>query len=165
MQIMNNKKLNTMVYGLGMLAILALGTIILPLEALADRAGYITPYGSTHFPSVSSNNSYNTYTSPNTTDNSYTTPTVYSNNPNTNTSNTSTSTSKNTSSTTKNTNTNPTKEVSDLSANAIYGTNGWLPSGLIQWIILAILILIVVILVRKVTGAEDKYHKEPLKHA
>ena len=53
---------------------------------------------------------------------------------------------------------------SSLAANAIYGTKSFGPSGLIQWILLAILILIITILTRRVF-ARRKYHNSPLKHA
>ncbi|MEI7709116.1 MAG: hypothetical protein WCI76_00170 [bacterium] len=53
----------------------------------------------------------------------------------------------------------------NLGAAAIFGSNSFLPSGLIQWLILAILILAIVVLVRKAYGAEDKYHSSPLKHS
>ncbi len=54
---------------------------------------------------------------------------------------------------------------SSLAGNAILASNGFLPSNLFQWILAAILILLMVILIRKAYGAEDKYHKSPLKHA
>jgi len=57
------------------------------------------------------------------------------------------------------------RNYSNLAANAIFGSNGFMPSGLIQWILLAIIILVIVILVRKISGAEEKYHSTPLKHA
>lgn len=53
---------------------------------------------------------------------------------------------------------------SDLAGNVIYGANGFMPSGLVQWLLFAIFILLVVILVRKVFWV-DKYHQTPLKHA
>lgn len=54
----------------------------------------------------------------------------------------------------------------NLGANVIFGsTNHFLPSGLLEWVTLAILILIAVILVRKFYGPEDKYHAAPLKHS
>ena len=54
---------------------------------------------------------------------------------------------------------------SDLASNAIFGAKGFAPSGLVQWIIFAIFVLVIVILARKVFGAKDKYHAAPLKHA
>jgi cobalamin biosynthesis Mg chelatase CobN len=57
------------------------------------------------------------------------------------------------------------EEGSDLAANSFFGSNGLAPSGIIQWILFAILILIIVILIRKIFGSEDKYHSTPLKHA
>jgi len=54
---------------------------------------------------------------------------------------------------------------SDLASNAIFGSDGVLPSGLVSWILLGIMILIIVILTRKVFGAEKNYHETPMKHA
>jgi len=56
-------------------------------------------------------------------------------------------------------------DFSNLASNAIYGnSNSSVPSGLTQWLILAILILIAIIVVRKLYF-EKKYHDSPLKHA
>jgi hypothetical protein len=57
-----------------------------------------------------------------------------------------------------------TPDNSNLAANALFGSNGFLPSGLIQWILFAIFILIVVVLARVVFGAKRKYESTPLKH-
>ena len=54
---------------------------------------------------------------------------------------------------------------SNLASNAIFGSNTFLPSGLVQWVLLAIIILIIVILARKIFGGEKSYHETPLKHA
>ena len=54
---------------------------------------------------------------------------------------------------------------SQLVSNALYGSSyGLMPSGLTQWLIFAILVLLVVIVVRKLY-LENKYHSTPLKHA
>ncbi|KKR61056.1 MAG: Cell surface receptor IPT/TIG domain protein [Parcubacteria group bacterium GW2011_GWA2_40_37] len=53
---------------------------------------------------------------------------------------------------------------SNLSSNAIFGENGIFHSRLIQWIFAAILVLVAVILVRRIYGADKKYHAVPLKH-
>lgn len=51
-----------------------------------------------------------------------------------------------------------------LTANALSsGSNGFLPSSLIEWLLLAILIFLVVILVRKTYMAKEEH--APLKHA
>ncbi len=52
-----------------------------------------------------------------------------------------------------------------LTANALFGSNSFMPSGLIQWIVFAILILLIVFLWRYVHGSKEKYMTEPLKHA
>ncbi len=51
-----------------------------------------------------------------------------------------------------------------LAANAIFGTNSFMPSSLIQWLLLFILILLFVILIRKLLVREENKHT-PLKHA
>src|ERR1043166_952797 len=59
-----NKTINKSIV-LGIMAILALGTMVMPLVASADRAGYVTPYDNTNFKdNVSRNNQYITYTEP-----------------------------------------------------------------------------------------------------
>ncbi|MDR3519581.1 MAG: hypothetical protein P4L63_01680 [Candidatus Pacebacteria bacterium] len=63
------------------------------------------------------------------------------------------------------TTTNPTGTANNgLSANALFGSNSFLPSGLIQWILFAIFVLLIVILVRTVFGGKKKYQESPLKH-
>ena len=61
------------------------------------------------------------------------------------------------------TSTTTSESLSNLAANAIFGSNGFLPSGLIQWLFVAIFILLAVILVRKLYGVH-KYNATPLKH-
>jgi hypothetical protein len=53
---------------------------------------------------------------------------------------------------------------SALASNVIFGSNSFMPSGIIQWLLFAIFVLIVVIVVRRIFLA-DKYHAKPLKHA
>lgn len=53
----------------------------------------------------------------------------------------------------------------NLTANSVFGRFSFMPSGLMQWILLAIFILVIVILVRKVSGKDEEYHHSPLKHA
>jgi hypothetical protein len=50
----------------------------------------------------------------------------------------------------------------NLASNAIFGSNSVF-SSLIQWIFYGVLILIIVILVRKIFGGENKYLATPLK--
>lgn len=54
---------------------------------------------------------------------------------------------------------------SNLASGVIFGSNSFLPSGLIQWILFAIIILIIVILVRKIFGGKENYDDSPMKHA
>ncbi len=55
-------------------------------------------------------------------------------------------------------------QYSNLASNAIFGTNSFLPSGIVQWILLGIVVLLLVIIARKIFGASDRYHSAPLKH-
>src|SRR3989338_3098909 len=59
----------------------------------------------------------------------------------------------------------PNENSSSLVGNAIFGSGGVAPSGLIQWVLFAIIILIIVIIVRKIFGGTDRYHNTPLKHS
>jgi len=105
-------------------------------------------------------------------------PVQYVNNTNTNTNNnpSNNSSSTNVSNTTtqnsdtsnttvsKTTDSNTNDSYSSLTANALVGSNSFLPTGLMQWIILAVIIVAIIFLWRYV-HAEDKYLSEPLKHA
>ncbi len=160
------------IYTLGILAILAFGVIIMPLTASADMPGYVTPYGVTGYNTRAPSNSYvsqDFYPAYNST---------YSSNPNTTTSANQTNSTTNATSTTENTNTsNTTTEnldttentssegLSNLASNVTFGSSGIYPSGIIQWIFFAILVLLIVILVRKIFGFEEKYHSTPMKQA
>lgn len=53
----------------------------------------------------------------------------------------------------------------NLASNAIYGSGTFLPSGLVQWVLFAIIIVLLVILVRRIFGARERYDAAPLKHA
>jgi hypothetical protein len=54
---------------------------------------------------------------------------------------------------------------SNLASNTIFGSNSFMPSGLIQWILFGIIVLLLVILVRKLFGARKDYDESPMKHA
>jgi hypothetical protein len=56
------------------------------------------------------------------------------------------------------------EDYSALASNAIFGSDSFMPTGLVQWLLFAIFILLVIIIVRKVFFV-DKYHSTPLKHA
>lgn len=60
---------------------------------------------------------------------------------------------------------NNSKNYGSLASNAIFGSNSFLPSGLIQWVLFAIIILIIVIIVRKIFGGKEHYDELPMKHA
>ena len=89
------------------------------------------------------------------------------NNSNSNSSANTSNTSSNTSSSSNASSTNSDSSyTSNLASSVILGSpTGFLPSGLVQWILLAIIILVIIILVRKIFGAEENYHNSPLKHA
>jgi hypothetical protein len=58
------------------------------------------------------------------------------------------------------------KNSNNLAATAILGSaNSFLPSGLIQWVFFAIIILLIVIFIRRIFGAKKNYEETPLKHA
>ena len=52
-----------------------------------------------------------------------------------------------------------------LTANALLGSNSFMPTGLVQWIFLAIIIVAIIFLWRYVHRSEEKYMTEPMKHA
>ena len=54
--------------------------------------------------------------------------------------------------------------TSNLASNVIFGTNSFLPSGLVQWVLFAIIILLIVILTRRILGHRENYLATPLKH-
>ena len=56
------------------------------------------------------------------------------------------------------------KSVGSLAAGAILGTNSFLPSGIVQWLFLAVIIMLGVILWRKIYIGR-KEEEQPLKHA
>ncbi len=53
----------------------------------------------------------------------------------------------------------------NLSANALFGSNSFMPTGLIQWVFSILLIIAIIFLWRYVHKSEDKYMGEPMKHA
>ena len=69
--------------------------------------------------------------------------------------------SKNTVATTSDINEN----YGSLAANALFGSNSFMPNGLIQWIFFIILITAIIFLWRYVHRSKDIYMSEPLKHA
>ena len=170
-----NKKLNTVLNSLAILSILTVGIISVPLSASADRAGYVTPYNSTRFNSVSTdyNYNYNSVPSNSSTIVGYyppaqtTIPTVSSSTAIAKKATTTTIVKRTvaTASTTAKTSTQPKEDLSTLPANVIYGSNSFIPSGLLQCILLAILILIIVILSRRVFNGNKRFHSSPLKHS
>ncbi|MES2023212.1 MAG: hypothetical protein V4439_00835 [Patescibacteria group bacterium] len=56
-----------------------------------------------------------------------------------------------------------TVDKSNLAANSLFAWHGFLPSTLFQWLLLAILILVLVLIIRKGFFEKD-FHNEPMKH-
>lgn len=114
------------------------------------------------------NNSYgntNTNSNSNANTNGNTNSTNSSASKNTKNSNTSTSASTNSNQTKNTTTTDANSNYSNLASNAIFGSNGFMPTGLIQWILFAIIVLLLIILVRKLFGGKKNYDEAPMKHA
>jgi hypothetical protein len=179
----NNK---IIVFALGIIAILALGAVV-PMTASAYDEGVTRPYNAPNpantaylyqtpqvsYQPQSAGYYYNpSMNQPQTT--AYYTPpapqvvyvntpakTVYKTTASTTASNTSTSTNNSTDASAV----SYTDKYSTLAASAVLGGNTFAPSGLVQWILLAILILIIIIISRRIFGATDRYNKSPLKHA
>lgn len=174
------------VLGLGILGILALGLIMTPNSAAAYDEGVSRPYNQPNpgvlynyqNPSIN-NNPGGYYPAPQYQPQAayYNPPVVYVTAPSTTTkTTTSKSTTSKTSSNSSSNNSNNsvneqdadasyTDKYSTLGASAVFGAGTFAPSGLVQWIFLAILILIIIILARRIFGATDRYHATPLKHS
>ena len=190
-----NIQLNKVISSFSVLVILALGVVISPLVASADVGGfyngYISPinngYNNNQYNQNYNNqynNGYNSYNngynnngqnnnsgqyqqgSPNTL-------TIYSGTPNntrvnsTRTTSTAVKTNPAPATGTANTNTTDTsiQTGADLTASVILGSNTLYPSGLIQWVFFAILLVLIVILIRRIYGGSGKYLETPMKHA
>ena len=54
---------------------------------------------------------------------------------------------------------------SSLAAGLIFGSDGFMPTSLVQWILFLILAILIIILARKLFGIDKKYKERPLKHA
>ncbi|HAS80465.1 MAG: Cell surface receptor IPT/TIG domain protein [Candidatus Nomurabacteria bacterium GW2011_GWE1_32_28] len=52
-----------------------------------------------------------------------------------------------------------------LTANALLGSNSFMPNGIVQWIFFVILIVAIIFLWRYVHRSEEVYMSEPMKHA
>ena len=171
-------------YGLGILAVLTFVALTIPAKVNADQ---IRAYGSTES-QWQIGNSQNYYYSEqpvqNTNPNYYygavnnntipanysATPIIYSNNGITKQTTQTTVAEANTNAKTKTSSPQTeNKLVADgygaLATNAVFGSVGFYPSGLVQWLIFAILVLVAVILVRKIFGFSDNYDSTPMKQA
>ncbi len=167
---MNNTKITSnIILSLGILAILAFGIFVIPIKAEAriyiqDNGVYIqdnrVPINDKYNQNyISSYNQY-PYQSYQAPTSYYETPTVYSNTSIAKTKSTASavSTEKTTEEEAENKN-----DYQSLAANAIFGENGFLPSGLFQWILFGILILVIIILTRRIFSRTKKFHETPLK--
>ena len=56
-------------------------------------------------------------------------------------------------------------EYGNLTANALVGSGGFWPTGIVQWIIVFIILVIMISLVRYVRGSKEEYMAIPAKHA
>ncbi|KKP85684.1 MAG: hypothetical protein UR88_C0010G0006 [Candidatus Nomurabacteria bacterium GW2011_GWA1_35_8] len=52
-----------------------------------------------------------------------------------------------------------------LTANALFGSDSFMPSGLLQWILFVLLVVGIIFLWRYIHHSEEKYMAEPMKHA
>ncbi|MFA6256998.1 MAG: IPT/TIG domain-containing protein [Candidatus Paceibacterota bacterium] len=57
------------------------------------------------------------------------------------------------------------EEDPSLASSVILGGNTFLPTGIVQWVLVAILIVFIIVLGRKVLGTREHYDNTPLKHA
>ena len=171
----NNKSI---VLGSKILSVLAFSLLIVPLQASAANdflGGFGTgssssPYvygSSSTYNSYYNGNSYyqapyQTYQTPVYGPAPVAAPVIYSDETNSDTtSSTATQTAKVKTVSTK---TSANSNAGSLAANAFYGVNSFLPSGLIQWVLFAIFILLIIILARTVFGVKESYHSTQLKH-
>jgi hypothetical protein len=166
MKKINNKSIN---YGLKILTILAFGLIFVPFNKVsAEIPGYVTPYNSTTYTYPVNNNSYynsyNTPTSPQVVYVPAPAPKTVSA-PQTVVYKTTPPASTVATPATETTPSDNSNNTSNLASTAIFGSNSFLPSGLVQWILFGIIILLLVIFVRKIFGARENYDELPMKHA
>jgi hypothetical protein len=150
-----NKKLNIRLFGLKILSLLVLAILVLPNVSSAATYGRDCNEVGCNYNYMSAPGMA-VPVSPVVT----TVPTVYSS---TNVVSKATPVKKSTGTVLGASTAKPT--VSEVASNVVYGSNGFLPSGIIGWILFAILVLIIVILARKAFGGEKNYHSTPLKHA
>lgn len=169
-KIYNTIKYNSIISSLAILAVLALGTVVfIPTKASAQYEGRYNSYNQPKKvvvvrPTVRSDGATSGTNNVSSDTAGYTV--VYEQPMVTyvNTSTKNTSVAAQTTADLKNQNDTATRdEFSDLAANALFGSNSFMPSGLTQWILLAIFILLLVIFVRKTFGAQKEYHATPLK--
>lgn len=167
---LNNQIKQNIYFSFAILAIFVFGIITIPKEVNADIPGRassyydnITGYGYGNNPNYYYPNQ--TYIPQSTYVNPASAPTVYSSTTNPNARGTTTSSNK----VAKTTKALPSKEsniedAKNLAANALFGSDGFLPSGLFQWMLFAILVLLTIIFVRKLYSGDKHYYATPMKH-
>ena len=170
----NTKIISSAINSLLLLSTLALGVMLAPIEAKALGYG-----GNLYYAGEENNFAPNPYGytypyyQPNYYQNPVTvyvqtpvyvetppapTPTIYSNSVNPNPA------PKATAKTAATAKTKTTEDFGNLTASAVLGSDGFLPSGLIEWLFFAVIILGAVLLVRKIYGGSESYYATPLKH-
>ncbi len=162
---------NLMYFALAVMAILSLTVITLPNNAgayfdsgfhLRTNLDYTPPPDFQSNPAIVNNRTVNNYNSTNYN---------YSNQSNHSSDSSSSDTTIETANETTATEENNTEsrvtttDFKNLTASAIFGSNSFMPSGLVQWVILAIFILLIILFIRRAFGLDEKYHSTPLKHA
>ena len=168
---MLNQTKQNIFFSFVILAIFIFGIIIIPVKANAQYGDYYyNNHGYTN--PVQNNNQYNHYQAPVYVPapepvyvNPAPTPIVYSNTTNPNAKVATAPRKVTTIETTSIKNINTATDInSNLVTSAIFGSNSFMPSGLVQWIFFAILVLLTVLLVRKIYGGSEKYYATPMKH-
>jgi hypothetical protein len=155
---MKNIYNKSIVYGLGTLAILVFGVALAPNIVSAGHIGYNYTFSTANGPHIS-NPPRDPVPEP-------TPAPAPAPGPADNTPPADTNTGGNTG---NGSNSGSDDSVKGLASNALFGSDGigfgsFMPSGLIQWILFAIMVLLIVILVRKIFGADLRYHASPMKH-
>jgi hypothetical protein len=133
-------------------------------ESYSNAAFFTVNNNSANSSASTNNNNYNNSNS----NSSSSSNSTNSNNSNTTSANNNSSSSANTNSggqtDSSQTGSTTSNSASDLASNAIFGSNSFLPSGLVQWILFGILILLVIILIRRIFGAKEAYEELPMKY-
>ncbi|OGI94934.1 hypothetical protein A2917_01885 [Candidatus Nomurabacteria bacterium RIFCSPLOWO2_01_FULL_42_17] len=152
---------NSIVFVFALLAVLAFGLVA--IQQASAASGY---YGGTSVDNsyYSNQASYPVYTKNNSAPATNSTSASSRNSTGNNQSSNSGTATANNSSATSKTADGTAENGNDLASSAILAGAGSLFSGLTMWIIVAILMLLAVIFIRRIFGADHRYHAEPMKH-